>query len=225
MHFKPEVCPTYYAAYNDLIHNPPADVLAWFEEDAEEIEILSGHMGLSVRSVMALYYIGDFVKTNLFLGDSIPEWALEAYNTFLPKYMKRYFQMCHETDFMVRVRGGPVITQIIENMEAYASGAKEARNILIFSAHDMTVESLIRVLGVRDQTPELVNYADTVLIELVDEGGSELQVQALYVDNSGAIPNRYAVSVPGCGTLCNLATFKSVVSKYLVPDYEGLCGL
>lgn len=198
-------------------------MLAWFEQDNDQIEALSAHVGYPLRSVMALYYVGDFVQTNLFLGDYVPDWALEAYNTFLPKYMTRYFQMTHETDFMTQVRGGPVITQIIENMEAYPS--VEARNILIYSAHDMTVESLIRVLGVRSQTPELVNYADTVLIELVDNGGSEMQVQALYVDNSGAIPNRFAVNVPGCGTLCSLSTFKSVVSKFLVPDYEKLCGL
>lgn len=225
LYFKPEVCPTYYEIYHDLQANPPSDVLAMFEEDKEAIEVLSGHIGMSVRSVQALYYIADFVKTNLFLGDEIPEWALEAYNTFLPKYTKRFFQMAHETEFLTKVRGGPVLSQMIENMELVIQGSSEARNFMIYSAHDMTVESLLRVLGVRDQTPELVNYADTVLIDLVDNGGSELQVQALYVDNSGAIPNRFGIGIPGCGTLCNFSTFKNAVSKYLVADYKQMCGL
>lgn len=225
MHFKPEACPTYYAAYHNLIVNPPADVVAWMVEDKEQIDLLSGYLGVPMSNIQYLYYVGDFVKTNLLLGDYVPDWALTAYNTFLQKYIKRYFQLAHETDFMVQVRGGPVVTQIIENMEAQIEGSSAARNFLIYSAHDMTVESLVRVLGVRSQTPELVSYADTVMIELVDNGGSELQVQALYVDNSGSFPNRFPVNVPGCGTVCNFSTFKAVVNKYLVPNYEGLCGL
>ena len=181
---------------------------------------------MSVRNVQALYYIGDFVKTNLFLNDYVPEWALHAYNTILPKYMERFFSLAHETDFLLQVRGGPVITQIIENMELRMQGSSESRNFLIYSAHDMTVESLVRVLGARSQTPQFVNYADTVLIELVTSpSGGEMQVQALYIDNSGAIPNRFALNVPGCGTICSFSQFKSVVQKYLVPDYKTLCGL
>lgn len=226
LHFKPEACPTYSAAYYNLVSNPPADVVAWMLEDKEQIAELSGHLGVPMTNIQYLYYIGDFVKTNLLLGDYVPEWALTAYNTFLQKYIKRYFQLAHETDFMVNVRGGPVMTQIIENMEAQIAGSAAARNFMIYSAHDMTVESLVRVLGVRSQIPELVSYADTVLIELVNNGGgSEMQVQALYVDNSGSFPNRFTVNVPGCGTVCNFSTFKAAVNKYLVTDYEGLCGL
>lgn len=226
LHFEPNVCPTYYAIYHDVVDvNPPADVLTWFEEDKAQIDMLSGYIGVNVRSLTALYYIGDFVKTNLLLGDSVPDWALAAYNTILPKYVRRFFDIAHETEFMTRVRGGPVLTQIVENMDAFVAGSSEARNFMIYSGHDMTVESLLRVLGVRSQTPELVNYADTVLVELVDNGGSEMQVQVLYVDNSGPIPNRFPVNVPGCGSVCNLSTFKSAVGRFFVADYKGMCGL
>lgn len=164
--------------YNDLnYNNNPADIAAWLAQDKPIIDELAGLIGYPLSGFKMLVGISEIVRANYAMGVYTPDRILEIYSSTLQKYMERYLELCHETEFMITVRGGPLITQIVDNMDAVAQNSKDKRDFMIFSAHDMTVFSLAKVLGVTSQIPKLPNYADTILIDLVENGGSELQVQ------------------------------------------------
>lgn len=147
------------------------------EQDKAIIDELAGLIGYPLHGFQMLVGVSEIVRANVAMGVHTPARVLEIYDTTLKKYMERYLELAHETEFMLTVRGGPVITQIVDNMDAVAQNSNAARDFMIFSAHDMTVFSLANILGVKSQIPALPNYADTILVDLVNNGGGELQVQ------------------------------------------------
>lgn len=63
-----------------------------------------------------------------------------------------------------------VITQIVQNIEAIINNSAEGRDILIYSGHDSNIMILSEILDVQLQVPNPPNYADMILIDLVDNG-------------------------------------------------------
>lgn len=176
--FEPTACNKYNNLYIDLnYNNNPADIASWLQQDQPIVDELSGLIGMQLSGFKMLVGMAEIVRANSAMGVYTPDRILEIHHSTLIKYMERYLELAHETEYMLTVRGGPLITQIVDNMEAVAQKSKAGRDFMIFSAHDMTVFSLANILGVKSQIPKLPNYADTILVDLVDNGGSELQVQ------------------------------------------------
>lgn len=78
---------------------------------------------------------------------------------------KRFFQSLTETAYMTRIRGGPLLTDMVEQMEQKQNG-NLTRNIAIYSAHDSTLANLMKALDVIDQTTVIPNYGATLALEL-----------------------------------------------------------
>lgn len=203
---------------------PPEPFASYIQDDQLILAELSIKMGLPLTNIMEIAYAADMVNANILMGEETPAWAVDALETTLSKYMAMS-QIFFATEFMIKVRGGTVITEVVQNMEAIIDNADQGKQFLIYSGHDVNLHSLAHVLGVSSQILAIPNYADTMLLELVDNGGSEFQVQALYVDNSGHIPVRSAINIPGCGSACNFSTFKGLVAKFLISDWDELCAL
>lgn len=229
IYFDSKSCPKFEESFENLTTtNPPADVQKWLIEDKPILDQLSGKIGIPLNKFQTLIGIADIIRSNIAMQDQeTPRWAIDAYYATLEKYLARFLDVAHETEVMLKIRGGPLITEIVRNMEAKAANETngEGKNFQIYSSHDLTILSLGRVLNVTAQIPQLPSHADTIMIELVDnEGGQEeLQVQTIYVDNSKAIPNLYALHVPGCGVQCSLTRFRQLVAPYLVDNLEDLC--
>lgn len=66
---------------------------------------------------------------------------------------------------MTRIRGGPLLTDIVEQMEQ-KENKNLTRNIAIYSGHDSTLANLMKALDVIDQTTVIPNYGATLALEL-----------------------------------------------------------
>lgn len=208
-----------------LLADPPAEVAEMIVADQPAFEQIGKELGFPITNLLDIIGVAEWIRSTAVMEDEyVPQWALDAYTKTLEKYLARLLAMSHETEFMLKVRAGPMLREIVNNMEAVQSGSEDERKFIIYSSHDITILNLAQAMGVYDQIPWLPYYSDTIMIELVDsENGGELKVQVVYVSYLTAIPNLYNLDVPGCGKQCSLSTFKALVEKYFVKDLRDIC--
>lgn len=106
----------------------------------------------------------------------LPEWTVPIYPDKLLDVKKRTFQLFTETAYMKRIRGGPLVSEIFEQMQQKQNGDL-SRNFAIYSAHDSTVFNLMRALNVDDQIAALPGYGATLAFELHCHPDEECYVQ------------------------------------------------
>lgn len=199
------------------MRNPTPELREWMEKDRPVLDEISKVANTPLRHVFEVGKFAEGIKSQLYIDENPPEWALEAYHSTLKKYVGKLFATFHATEDMVKIRGGPLITEIVNNMVAVQNQTPSARNFLIYSAHDLTLLSLAYVLGVQDQIPEIPYYGDTFLVDLLDNG----QVQVIYMHTETEVPTLTVMNVPGCGYSCPLDVFREKLSDMFVQDWEA----
>ena len=109
---------------------------------------------------------------------------------------------------MKRLKGGPLINEIVRNSDALASGElrPEGRKLYMYSAHDTTVAPVLHTLGIFNLiTPP---YSSLVLFELFFIK-DEWLVRIMYKNDSSREP--YLLTLPGCEPLCKLSKLKGLI--------------
>lgn len=222
-----ETCPVFYMHMGAAISDPTTEYAAWLAEDQVPIKEFIARIGatISSRNLVDVIGLSDDLKVLKGIDPTMPQWAIDAFHDTFQKYGILVKVGYHLNREMIKIRGGPMLTQIVDNMVAVANNETSAKNVLLFSAHDITVASLAFALGVEDQIPEPISYSDTIMVDLVESGNGEPLVQVVYMDNENTIPRVINLNVPGCGTSCSLTTFRNAVSDMLVEDFDQMCGL
>lgn len=95
----------------------------------------------------------------------LPEWSNAVFPDDLLPVRIRSFQLYTETAYMKRIKGGPLVTEIFNQMQAKQRGDL-SRKIMIFSAHDKTLANVMSALDVSDQTEPLPDFGATLIFEL-----------------------------------------------------------
>lgn len=120
------------------------------------------------QSVTNVQQVGDLenvlsIQQNY--GLELPEWSDDVFPDDMLAVRIRSFQLITETPYMKRIRGGPIVTEIFNQMIAKQNGDL-SRKIMIFSAHDKTLASAMNALGVYNQTEPLPDFGATLVFEL-----------------------------------------------------------
>lgn len=221
------VCPAFamdLAKQFQKINSDPT-VRSWLVEDKALLAKLSDFVGKPLVTFEDAFMAAETIRVQQHL-ETTPQWLISAYAQ-LQRYFVRYANLFHETDLMKKVRGGPMLTQTIDNMFKIRDKDASAHKVVIFSAHDFTLVSLLTVLGVKSQAPLVAAYGDTIAIEMHQTGSAAPEVQVYYISNSLPFKFKIQLYVPNCGTPCTLTKFNSLMGKYLVRDAEldALCSL
>jgi lysosomal acid phosphatase len=89
------------------------------------------------------------------------------------------FKVMTYTHEMQRLRSGPLLKDLIHNMQGRVNGSLDRRmKMFMYSAHDTTVASLLNTLEVYDDVPP--PYASCVILELqknISSGQSFVRVR------------------------------------------------
>lgn len=226
LNYEYAACPVFVGQAFSFATNPPAELAAWLAADKQAFSDFSVLLGSPINDLQDVIMVSDALKIQIGLDKNMPKWATDAFEKTFRKYGILVKTMSHATPTMIKIRGGPMVTEIVNNMVAVANKAPEAKNLLIYSAHDVTVASLAYALGVESQIPEPISYSDTIMVDLVSRGGGgEMLVEVVYMDNTNVIPRAIYLNVPGCGKSCTLTTFRNAVKGMMVEDFDKLCGL
>lgn len=109
--------------------------------------------------------LGDTLLVQSMIGLEVPPWAKPYFPDVLYGARVRAYRVYTETPYMLRIRSGPILTEIFKQMKLKQYG-RLTRKIHIYSAHDATVYFLLNALNAVNQTTIMADYAATVAVEL-----------------------------------------------------------
>lgn len=97
---------------------------------------------------------------------TLPTWTDPVFPNRLRSMVEHALKLRTHTTYMKRIKGGPLITKIVDQMQMKQSRASPNRSISIFCAYDTTLGSVMRALNIIDQTSQSPDYGATLSIEL-----------------------------------------------------------
>lgn len=138
---------------------------------------------------------------------------------------KRNLALLTETPFMKKVKGGAIITEIVDNMIKKRSRIlAPERSIFIYSAHDVTLVNLMRALNVISQTSKKPDYSATFVVELhhsvIYENDFEVKI-VYYYDSEDKFPKE--LTIDGCEEPCSLTNFVKSIDAVILRNYDDIC--
>lgn len=174
----------------------------------------------SMSSVQNLYSALLIEELNNF---TLPEWTKTVYPEPLKSISATTFAVKTNTTQLARLKMGPLVKEMLHRFRAKAKGTlKPNRSVWIYSAHDVTVASLLNALRVF----ELHNppFAACIMLELRQPADSEQQPYVeIFYKNTTAEP--FQLAFPGCGVQCPLDKMFEIYDSIMPKDWEAECQL
>ncbi|CAH1398942.1 unnamed protein product [Nezara viridula] len=150
---------------------------------------------------------------------TIPNWAKDVYPDTLYRVGTFGFQTRTMTDVMKRLRGGPLLKDIISHMKQKRDGTlKPNRNLWVYSGHDTTVAAFLDTMRVFK--PHIPPFAATVMVELRKNQDNQHFV-SVYYKRTTEEPE--LLTIAGCEPLCPLDRFESLLSDLIPVNWEDEC--
>ncbi|KAK4037247.1 prostatic acid phosphatase isoform X2 [Daphnia magna] len=216
-------CPRYDELLADLNASP--EVRQRLDSNKELLDYLAENSGLNITEIDDVEYLYDTLFIENRFNKSLPEWAKK----FFPNPMKEFsdfsFAMKAFTLEMQRLRGGPLVKELVEHLKDYAQSklTPPNRKLFMYSAHDVTVATFLSALKIFNgiQPP----YASMVLVELHELNPNDLSIKILYknVSDDGRKPQ--VLTLPGCTQFCPLDKFFELVKDVTSDDVKVECKL
>ncbi|BFY98829.1 hypothetical protein BsWGS_01869 [Bradybaena similaris] len=119
---------------------------------------------------------------------------------------------------MIKLKGGPLLKEIISNMDASNLSNTTIPRFYMYSAHDTTVASLLSAMKVYDSRPPI--YTAMVIVELHSVNDTT-EVHVFYKNDTDRVP--YELTVPDCGSPCTLEKFKEVTAVNIPINWTAEC--
>lgn len=219
------LCPPYIAELKKVFTTDCADVNAKNKELFTEISKSSGS---NITHLGELFQIYNIMRIEFENGRILPEWMKAIYPSKVKALALTTYDYFVKTEFMKLIRSGPLITQILTDMEQKLNKTLDPDyKMTLYSTSDITLLSLLKTLGADENLdPE---YGATIMIELHNLEG-KLFVKVQYMDNGF---KRYCkpLKFKGYGdtstTLIPYEKFVSVNAKYKILEEEwyAKCGI
>uniref|UniRef100_A0A914D1R7 ceramidase n=1 Tax=Acrobeloides nanus TaxID=290746 RepID=A0A914D1R7_9BILA len=121
------------------------------------------------------------------------------------------------------LRGGYILGDWLKRAKDVVSGnQKEPSKMVLYSAHEGTLLSLMYALQINDNQP--IPYAATIVMEIWKNDDGEYEIELFYIRNQNLI----SVSIPGCEKICPFQKLYNLRKKDAIFDEHVLyreCGL
>lgn len=214
-------CPKYDEVYKGQMASE--EIKAIDKERANLYKILSKNTGENISSIREVELLHNTLEAEQAAGWSLPDWTEDIFPSKTLPLAERYLRLLSDTPFMKRIKGGPLISEIIETMLNRKNHISE-RTISIYSGHDVTLVNVMNAMHILNQTTSKPDFSAALAIELHHslDHIDDMDVKIYYYFNS---EDKYPkiIDVPGCPKPCSLSLFRKVMNGVIVNDYEKLC--
>lgn len=214
-------CPKYDEVYENQMISEELKAIDKLNENL--YKILSKNTGDNISSIRDVEALQNTLEAEVAAGWVLPDWAENIFPSKTLPLAERYLRLLSETPFMRRIKGGPLITEIIDTMVGRRSQLNE-RTITIYSGHDVTLVNVMNAMNILDQTSNKPDYSAALAVELHHslDHIDDMDVKVYYYFNS---EDKYPkqIEIPECGTPCSLNRFRKVMNGVIVLDFEKLC--
>lgn len=97
---------------------------------------------------------------------TLPAWAKEILDSDESnKFLSFAFSLVVKTEEMKRLRGGPLLREILSNMKRLVSRHSQANRVIMFSGHDITLARILDTLSIFEP-PHIPDFNSVLLLEL-----------------------------------------------------------
>ncbi|XP_046356224.2 prostatic acid phosphatase-like isoform X1 [Haliotis rufescens] len=208
-------CPAYEKAYEEMMKSPP--VIQIQNEHKDLIDYISQHAGLSA-TLDSLLLIMDPLLCEQIHMKPYPSW-LTVNNTAdkILQLLDLKGQLRTKTPELVRIRGGPLLGRIIQNMKDQITN-NLTKKALLFSAHDSTIEAFLSTMNAFNGL--YIPYAASVYVELHVINDAPV-VKVLYRNDTTAEP--YVLKIKGCGDHCTVSKLEQLTKHMIPADPKATC--
>jgi len=220
-------CPLYDKLSAELEQSK--EIKDMIKDNQQLFDYLSLHSGSNVSRIVDLEYIYDVLFIETRLNKTLPSWTYGVFPDQMKELSDFSFAMKGYTHPMRRLKGGPLVKEIVSHLEDYVHSklAPSTRKVFMYSAHDTTLAVFLSAMQVFNgiQPP----YSSLVMVELHQAvNSSEYYVQVLYKNvtevNARAF-EPYLLTVPGCTPLCPLDLFVNLTQSVISDDVEKECAM
>lgn len=194
-------------------------------------ELIANKSGIHVKTLIDVMRLADTLLCERDEGISWSNWVNDAgvWEKIYGVY-KNGNTAYTASDEMIRFKGGPLLKKIIGNMHAYIKAAKRKElgkkfrtvpKVYMYSAHDVTVQSLFAAMGIRLWP---IPPAALAIVEL-HKIGKKYKVKSYYKKVHRKTPELRLTRAKGCSRYsgCSFRNFMRVTAKFISDRWEQEC--
>ncbi|XP_035775873.1 prostatic acid phosphatase-like [Anopheles albimanus] len=183
---------------------------------------LTEHTGQTYNSMSGVQNLYSCLLIEELNNFTLPDWTKQVYPEPLRSISAVTFGVKTNTSQLARLKMGPLVKEILNRFRSKAAGKlKPDRSLWIYSAHDVTVASLLNALRVF----ELHNppFAACIMLELRrPANGGDPYVQVFYKNTTN---EPFLLPIPGCGERCPLDEMFKIYDDILPKNWDSECEL
>ncbi|XP_075990945.1 prostatic acid phosphatase-like isoform X2 [Anticarsia gemmatalis] len=213
-------CPAYDKEYDRLTHSKSyKDRLRTYQR---LMDYLSAYTGMEVKTYYDICDLYSTLYIESLYNFTLPNWT----HTVYPKKMQGpacySFTTPTGTPLLARLKVGPLLKHINAQLLSVINATKydvKHRTVQLYSAHDLTVGSVLNALGMFDGNCPV--YTSAIFFELIVEK-SVHYVRILY-RNTTEIAEPVLLEIPYCGTKCPVKRFMKLYDNLLSVNWDYEC--
>ncbi|KAG8442848.1 hypothetical protein GDO86_011600, partial [Hymenochirus boettgeri] len=120
-----------------------------------------------------------------------------------------------------KLQGGVVVKAILKEITDITEQPSSARKLLIYSAHDSTLNGLLMALDIHNT--KLIPYNACLFFELHKDDKGHYTIEMSYRNDTSKDPHQ--LTLRGCSFSCPLETFIKLTSPIIIDDWKSACGI
>lgn len=136
------------------------------------------------------------------------------------------FTLMFETEELAKFKGGPLLKEMISNMNAKKLGTINTK-LFMYSGHDTTLAALMHSLKVFNNISP--PYTACLIMELHQKTDGEYFIRLLYKNSTTNLNNYmkepHLLTIPGCTTNCPYTKFLELTQNSVPVDWVQECQL
>ncbi|KAH9488851.1 hypothetical protein Btru_058684 [Bulinus truncatus] len=212
-------CPKYDKLLGDVLQSP--EIVKEEQENKVFYDMVEAKTGIKKENILEIWGVSDTLLCEKIHNLTWNDWAYE--NGVWDKLLSLSSlssAVYTYTPEMARLTGGPLLKEIISNMQAAVIQDAPSPKFYMYSAHDTTVAALLSAMHVFDRHAPM--YRALVMVEL-HYIQNDYFVRIYYRNDTTREP--YELTPPGCENPCKLAEFVSITQDTVPEDWDQECQL
>lgn len=159
----------------------------------------------------------------------------KKYNLTTPKEVESYWdefeefaltalQWVYGSPKILKLRAGPLLQNMIENMNRKINGDMPKRKVQVYSSHDINISALLLALNITDVARP--PYGATLLIELHQMSDDTKSVRLLYLNSTNpeqGVEEPHLLYLEGCSEFCPLQHLIESTRHVIPEDWSKEC--
>jgi lysosomal acid phosphatase len=182
-------------------------------------DLLTEKSGQNVTTFYDVYDIEGGVQIERWRNLTQPDWLTDEVFQQMVEIKNIYLSLLHPDNQTIRLRGGPLLGEMLKNMLNKAEDPSNQRQIYLFTAHDATIIGLMAAMGLPYNGTNPPYTAALMAEQHLINGDNYVKI--LYRPDPAIEPE--VVLVPGCEDLCPLTEFQKIAQPVVPTDVMTEC--